>query len=127
LARLDPGFLPLLYDRRHLGVLTFVHPPDGEAVAIFRHKGRLSAVTNLCAHQNGPLGEARVVDGCITCPWHGFQDRLEDGRAPPLYTGRLATYRLRLEGRRVLLDPRPNPARHAGGTGARAAMKPVLP
>ena len=85
-----------------------VHLPDGEPVAVFRHGGRLSAVTNLCAHQNGPLGEGRVVDGCITCPWHGFQYRLEDGCAPPPFTERIATYRLKLDGRRVLLDPRPN-------------------
>jgi nitrite reductase/ring-hydroxylating ferredoxin subunit len=76
---------------------------------ILRHEGRLSAVTNLCAHQNGPLGEGRVVDGCITCPWHGFQYRLEDGCAPPPFTEKLATYRLRLAGDTVLLDPRPNP------------------
>ena len=86
-----------------------VHPPDGEAVAIFRHGGRLSAVSNLCAHQNGPLGEGRVVDGCITCPWHGFQYRLADGCAPPPYTEKLATYRLRLRDGLVLLDPRANP------------------
>jgi nitrite reductase/ring-hydroxylating ferredoxin subunit len=81
----------------------------GEAVAIFRHEGRLSAVSNLCAHQNGPLGEGKVVDGCITCPWHGFQYRLEDGCAPPPYTEKLATYALRLHDGVVLLDPRPNP------------------
>jgi nitrite reductase/ring-hydroxylating ferredoxin subunit/DMSO/TMAO reductase YedYZ heme-binding membrane subunit len=86
-----------------------VHPPGGEAVAIFRHQGRLSAVSNLCAHQNGPLGEGRVVDGCITCPWHGFQYRLEDGCAPPPYTEKLATYRLALRDGMIALDPRPNP------------------
>lgn len=80
-----------------------------EAAAVFRWKGRLSALTNLCAHQNGPLGEGRVLDGCVTCPWHGFQYRLEDGCAPAPYTERLATYRLKLDGRIVLLDPRPNP------------------
>ncbi|NKC31449.1 Rieske 2Fe-2S domain-containing protein [Falsiroseomonas selenitidurans] len=91
------------------GRAVIVQPPGGEKVAIFRHQGRLSAVTNLCAHQNGPLGEGRVVDGCITCPWHGFQYRLEDGCAPPPYTEKLATYRLRLQEGQVLLDPRPNP------------------
>ena len=80
-----------------------------EKVAIFRYDGKLSAVTNLCAHQNGPLGEGRVIDGCITCPWHGFQYRPEDGRAPAPFTEKLATYRLKLAGSRVLLDPRPNP------------------
>jgi nitrite reductase/ring-hydroxylating ferredoxin subunit/DMSO/TMAO reductase YedYZ heme-binding membrane subunit len=91
------------------GGAVVVHPPEGEPVAIFRHERRLSAVTNLCAHQNGPLGEGRVVDGCITCPWHGFQYRLADGCAPAPFTEKLATYRLRLEGMQVLLDPRPNP------------------
>ncbi|HEX2527237.1 MAG TPA: Rieske 2Fe-2S domain-containing protein [Geminicoccus sp.] len=83
--------------------------PGDERVAVFRHKGRLSAVSNLCAHQNGPLGEGKVIGGCITCPWHGFTYRLADGRAPAPYTEKLATYRLKLDGRRVLLDPRANP------------------
>ncbi len=82
---------------------------DGGEVAIFRHQRHLSAVGNLCAHQNGPLGEGRIVDGCITCPWHGFQYRPEDGRSPPPFTERVATYRLRLDGRRVLVDPLANP------------------
>jgi nitrite reductase/ring-hydroxylating ferredoxin subunit len=69
----------------------------------------LSAVSNLCAHQNGPLGEGRIVDGCITCPWHGYQYRPEDGCAPPPFTERLATYRLRVANGMVLLDPRANP------------------
>ena len=80
-----------------------------ESVAIFRHDGTLSAVTNRCAHQNGPLGEGAVIDGCITCPWHGYQYRLADGCAPPPYTEKLATFRLKLEGGSVFLDPRPNP------------------
>ena len=80
-----------------------------EAVAIFRDNGALSAISNLCAHQNGPLGEGRVIDGCVTCPWHGYQYRLRDGCAPPPFTERLATYRLSLDGHRILLDPRPNP------------------
>jgi nitrite reductase/ring-hydroxylating ferredoxin subunit len=86
-----------------------VHLADGEPVAIFRHAGRLSAVSNLCAHQNGPLGEGRIVDGCITCPWHGYQYRPEDGCAPAPFTERLATYRLRIDDGVVLLDPRANP------------------
>jgi DMSO/TMAO reductase YedYZ heme-binding membrane subunit/nitrite reductase/ring-hydroxylating ferredoxin subunit len=86
-----------------------VRPPDGEKVAIFRHAGRLSAVAHACAHQMGPLGEGEVVDGCITCPWHGYQYRPEDGRSPPPFTERIATYRLRLVGGVIWLDPRPNP------------------
>lgn len=81
----------------------------GERVAVFRHEGRLSAISNACAHQNGPLGEGRVIDGCVTCPWHGFQYRLEDGCAPAPFTEKLPTYRLRLRNGMVEVDPKANP------------------
>ena len=86
-----------------------VHLVDAEPVAIFRYNGMLSAVSNLCAHQNGPLGEGKVIDGCITCPWHGFQYRPEDGCAPAPYTEKLATFALRIVDGTIWLDPRPNP------------------
>jgi nitrite reductase/ring-hydroxylating ferredoxin subunit len=81
--------------------------PGGERIAVFRDGRTLSAVTNLCAHQNGPLGEGEVIDGCITCPWHGYQYRLEDGCAPPPFTEKLLTYRLRLRGGIVDVHPAP--------------------
>ena len=96
-------------DRVPEGKAVVVPIQDAEPVAVFRHAGRLSAVTNVCAHQNGPLGEGAVIDGCITCPWHGYPYRLADGCAPPPYTEKLATFRLKLEGGTVFLDPRPNP------------------
>lgn len=83
--------------------------PSGERVAIFRYDGKLSAISNLCAHQNGPLGEGRILDGCVTCPWHGFQYRPEDGCAPAPFTEKVATYNLTLDGSRILLDPVANP------------------
>jgi nitrite reductase/ring-hydroxylating ferredoxin subunit/DMSO/TMAO reductase YedYZ heme-binding membrane subunit len=81
----------------------------GGAAAVFRDGARLGAVSNVCAHQNGPLGEGRIVDGCVTCPWHGYQYRLEDGCSPPPFTERVATFRLKLEAGRVLVDPRALP------------------
>ncbi len=79
--------------------------PGGERIAVFRAKGRLSAMSNVCSHQNGPIGEGKVVGGFVTCPWHGYQYRLEDGCSPPPFKERLRKYRLRLEGDRVLVDP----------------------
>src|SRR4029079_18361920 len=38
----------------------------GERVAVFRYDGKVSAISNVCQHQNGPLGEGRIVDGCVT-------------------------------------------------------------
>lgn len=96
-------------DRIAEGRAVIVSVKDDESVAIFRHQGRLSAIANACKHQNGPLGEGRIVDGCVTCPWHGFQYRLEDGCAPPPYSEKLATYNLKLADGAVWLDPRANP------------------
>ncbi len=78
---------------------------DDERVAIFRHKETLSAVSNVCAHQNGPLGEGKIIADCITCPWHGYMYRLADGRSPPPFEEKISTYRLKLKGDLVLLDP----------------------
>jgi nitrite reductase/ring-hydroxylating ferredoxin subunit/DMSO/TMAO reductase YedYZ heme-binding membrane subunit len=82
-----------------------VAAPGGERIAVFRDGDQIGALTNLCAHQNGPLGEGRIIDGCITCPWHGYQYRLEDGCAPPPFSEKLATYRLRLRDGVVEVHP----------------------
>jgi sulfoxide reductase heme-binding subunit YedZ len=82
---------------------------SGERVAVFRYDGRISAISNVCQHQNGPLGEGRIVDGCVTCPWHGFQYLPDSGRAPEPFTERIPTFRVRVRERRVLVHPVPNP------------------
>ena len=84
--------------------------PDGERIAVFRDGNQVGAVTNLCAHQNGPLGEGRIIDGCITCPWHGYQYKLEDGCAPAPFTETLVTYRVKFERGSVWVDPAPLPS-----------------
>jgi nitrite reductase/ring-hydroxylating ferredoxin subunit/DMSO/TMAO reductase YedYZ heme-binding membrane subunit len=87
-----------------------VAAPGGERIAVFRDGRRIGALSNLCAHQNGPIGEGRIIDGCVTCPWHGFQYRLDDGCAPPPFTEKLATYRVRIRDGIVEVDPDALPA-----------------
>jgi len=96
----------------------------GERVAVFRYEGRISALSNVCQHQNGPLGEGKILDGCITCPWHGYQYRPADGRAPEPFTERVPTFRVRVVDRRILIDPRPLPA---GTPVAPATFDPAVP
>jgi nitrite reductase/ring-hydroxylating ferredoxin subunit/DMSO/TMAO reductase YedYZ heme-binding membrane subunit len=81
----------------------------GERVAVFRHEGKLSCVSNVCRHQNGPLGEGRIVNGCITCPWHGYQYLPDSGTSPPPFTEKIPTFNLAVVDGRVLVDPIPNP------------------
>lgn len=96
--------------------------PKGDRVAVFRYGEKISAVSNACRHQNGPLGEGRVIDGCITCPWHGWQYRPDDGVSPPPFTEKIETFNVRIESGRVLVDPKPNPP----GTRTEPAIIPAF-
>jgi nitrite reductase/ring-hydroxylating ferredoxin subunit/DMSO/TMAO reductase YedYZ heme-binding membrane subunit len=77
----------------------------GERVAIFKCDGKVSAISNVCRHQNGPLGEGQIIDGCVTCPWHGYQYLPETGASPPPFTEKVATFQTRIIDGRVLIDP----------------------
>ncbi len=91
------------------GFARIVYLGQGERVAVFRAGDTFSAISNACAHQNGPLGEGRIIDGCVTCPWHGFQYRVADGRSPEPFTEKVPTYRLRLEGEVIEVNRAANP------------------
>lgn len=82
----------------------------GERVAVFKYEGKIAAVSNVCQHQNGPLGEGEIIDGCITCPWHGFQYDPETGASPPPFTEKVPTFDVKIEDQRVFVRTRPNPA-----------------
>jgi nitrite reductase/ring-hydroxylating ferredoxin subunit len=82
---------------------------SGERVAVFRYDGRLAALSNVCQHQNGPLGEGRIVNDCVVCPWHGYEYLPETGASPAPFTEKVPTFSVRLDGRRVLVHPRPHP------------------
>jgi nitrite reductase/ring-hydroxylating ferredoxin subunit len=79
---------------------------DNERVAIFKYDGKLSAIHNVCKHQGGPLGEGKIIDGCITCPWHGYQYLPSNGQSPPPFTEKVTTYELQLDDETVYINPK---------------------
>ncbi len=86
-----------------------VNVAGGERIAVFKYDGKVSALSAVCAHQNGPLNEGKVIDGCVTCPWHGYQYDPANGTSPPPYTEKISTFRVKLEGEKVFVDPEPLP------------------
>lgn len=81
-----------------------------EEIAIFKYDGKLSAVRNECKHQLGPLGEGKIVDGCITCPWHGYQYLPESGASPPPFDEKVSTYDVQVDSEgMVFVNPKPHP------------------
>lgn len=106
--------------------------PDGEGrvvtlgderVAVFRNGNEISCISNVCRHQMGPLGEGRIIDGCITCPWHGFQYDPVTGCAPPPFDDRAETYDVAIRDGVVWVNPEANPL----GTASRTAHLPERP
>jgi nitrite reductase/ring-hydroxylating ferredoxin subunit/DMSO/TMAO reductase YedYZ heme-binding membrane subunit len=106
----DPGWIDVgdLSEIREARAVVGVIP-GGERIAVFRTKDRLVALSNVCSHQGGPIGEGKVVRGFVTCPWHGYQYRPEDGCSPPPYRERIARYAIRLNGTRVEVATEPIP------------------
>jgi len=64
------------------------------------------------------LGEGKILDGCITCPWHGYQYLPHNGQSPPPFKERVSTYDVRIEGSKVWLNPTP----YAEGTERTGAV-----
>lgn len=81
----------------------------GERIAVFKYGNCVSAISNVCRHQNGPLGEGKIVDGCVTCPWHGYQYLPDSGASPPPFTEKVETYQTRIVDGIVYVDPKPHP------------------
>ncbi len=82
---------------------------EGTRVAVWRHQGQLFATSNTCRHQGGPLGEGRIIDGCITCPWHGWNYQPEDGCSPPPFKEVIETYELKVLAGSIWLKTEANP------------------
>jgi nitrite reductase/ring-hydroxylating ferredoxin subunit len=82
---------------------------DKERIAVYRYNNKLYAIHNVCKHQGGPLGEGKILDGCITCPWHGYQYLPHNGQSPPPFTEKVSTYDVKVMDHKVWLNPQPYP------------------
>ncbi len=80
---------------------------DTERIAVYKNESKLYAVHNVCKHQGGPLGEGKIIDGCITCPWHGYQYLPQNGQSPPPFTEKVSTYDIKIIEGKVWLNPMP--------------------
>jgi nitrite reductase (NADH) small subunit len=61
------------------GGIVVTSPEDGSEIALLKYQGKVYALDNICPHQGGPLGEGTIEEGCVTCPWHGWQFNVETG------------------------------------------------
>ena len=45
---------------------------DDKPIAVFNVDGVYFAISNICPHAAGPLGQGFIENGRIVCPWHGW-------------------------------------------------------
>ncbi len=74
-------------------------------IGLFRTaEAEVFAAANRCPHKGGPLAEGIVHGRKVTCPLHNWVFDLTTGEAQGADDGRIATYPLRLEAGRILID-----------------------
>ena len=52
---------------------------EGRQILLYRHRGTLYALDNICSHAGGLLSRGTVADLTVTCPLHGSRFVLADG------------------------------------------------
>jgi nitrite reductase (NADH) small subunit len=68
-----------------------------EEVALARIGDEFYAVQGACLHLEGPLGDGRLEDHVLTCPWHGWQYDVRTGKNEFDLAIQLRTYDVRVE------------------------------
>jgi nitrite reductase/ring-hydroxylating ferredoxin subunit len=57
----------------------FAVEAEGRQIMLYRHRGTLYAIDNICSHAGGLLSRGQVTDLTVTCPLHGSRFALADG------------------------------------------------
>ncbi len=75
------------------------------SIAIFRTSaGDVFALSDRCPHRGGPLSQGIVHGDRVTCPLHDWVIDLRTGNATGADEGCTATFAVRVEDGRVLVD-----------------------
>jgi nitrite reductase (NADH) small subunit len=75
----------------------------GRAIAVFNLGGEYRAIAHACLHAGGPLGEGDVYGARVVCPLHGWEYDLTTGACVDDPAMKLACYRVKIEGDKVLI------------------------
>lgn len=77
----------------------------GHPVAVFNVDGTFFAVSHVCLHRGGPIGEGALDGFVVTCPNHGWEYDVRTGKNLANPMARLRTYAVKVEGDAVLVRP----------------------
>jgi nitrite reductase/ring-hydroxylating ferredoxin subunit/multimeric flavodoxin WrbA len=82
-------------------------------VALVHRDGRFTAISGVCNHAGGPLGEGGLDGAYVVCPWHHWKFHAETGEGEPGFEeDRVPTYAVRVTGGRVEVSASARTRRH---------------
>jgi len=77
-------------------------------VALVRKDGVWSAISGVCNHVGGPLGQGHLDGDYVVCPWHGWKFHRATGEGEPGFEAdKVPAHEVRIEGGRVLVSAEP--------------------
>lgn len=76
----------------------------GELYAICNAGGQLRALSGVCPHEGGPLGQGAIADGILVCPWHMWEFDSQSGACLIDDCLAIPTYGVKVENGAVLVD-----------------------
>lgn len=80
---------------------------DGAEIALARVQGRVYAVTGVCPHRGGLLGEGDLADHHLYCPLHAWSFDVRTGVGFFPAGTRIATYGVEERDGQIWVDPTP--------------------
>src|ERR671918_579467 len=72
-------------------------------IAVFNIDDNFYAISNVCAHNGGPLSQGTLEKTVVTCPWHGWKDDLFNGKSPHRGGDSVNSYKIRIIGNKLYL------------------------
>jgi len=98
----------------------------GKRIALSFQNGQFGAISGVCNHAGGPLGEGRLDGELAVCPWHNWKYNCRDGRGEPGYEAEsVPSYALKTEIGRVWIDLNSATRRHRLPHPPHALSRPV--
>ncbi|HSM12556.1 MAG TPA: Rieske 2Fe-2S domain-containing protein, partial [Thermoanaerobaculia bacterium] len=81
-------------------------------LALVVANGEITAISGVCNHVGGPLGEGTLDGDYVVCPWHGWKFHRATGEGEPGFEeDRVPRHEVRIEGGRVLVAREPSTTR----------------
>ena len=81
-------------------------------IALIHRDGVFGAISGVCNHVGGPLGEGRLDGDYVVCPWHAWKFHRETGLGEPGFEeDAVPVYATRVEDGRVYVDLNPRTPR----------------